>query len=90
MFTRHLPDDHGLLLVQKKDSRMEASIHMMFMWIDLGVIWINSDYLIVDSVLARRWKIAYLPKNPAKYVLETSVSHLVEFHIGDKVRFDEM
>jgi len=90
MFRRHLSDDHGLVLVQKKDSRMEASIHMMFMWIDLGIIWINSDYFVVDSVLARRWKIAYLPKNPAKYVLETGVSHLAEFHIGDKVRFDEM
>ncbi|MGE5124153.1 MAG: DUF192 domain-containing protein [Acidobacteriaceae bacterium] len=89
MFTKHLADDQGLLLVQKEDSRINASIHMMFMWMDLAVIWINSDYTVVDQVLARRWKPAYLPQKPAKYVLETSVSHLAEFAIGDKVIFEE-
>jgi hypothetical protein len=39
--------------------------------------------------LARRWKLAYLPKKAAKYVLETGVSNLSDFNIGDKVRFEE-
>jgi len=90
MFTKSLPDGQGVLLVQKEDSRINASIHMMFMWIDLAVVWINSDYLVVDLVLARRWKLVYLPKKAAKYVLETGVSHLVDFNIGDKVRFNEL
>lgn len=89
MFTRSLPENHGLLLVQKNDSRMNSTIHMMFMWIDLAVIWIDSNQSVVDQVLARRWKLAYLPKHPAKYVLETDVTHLAEFSIGDTVRFDE-
>jgi len=63
---------------------------MMFMWIDLAVIWISSDYSVVDFVLARRWKMAYLPKRAAKFVLETDVSHLSDFNIGDQVRFDEI
>ena len=90
MFTKSLPDGQGVLLVQKEDSRINASIHMMFMWIDLAVVWINSDYTVVDLVLARRWKLVYLPKKAAKYVLETGVSHLVDFNIGDKVCFNEM
>lgn len=90
MFTRYLPDDQGLLLVQKDDSRMNASIHMMFMWIDLAVIWINSDYIVVDLVLAHRWKFAYMPKKPAKYVLEIGVGHLGEYAVGDRVHFDEV
>jgi uncharacterized membrane protein (UPF0127 family) len=89
MFTKSLPDDHGLLLVQSSDSRINSSIHMMFMWMDLAVIWISSEYSVVDLVLARRWKMAYLPKRAAKYVLETGVSHLSDFNIGDIVRFDE-
>lgn len=63
---------------------------MMFMWMDLAIIWINSQYSVVDLVLARRWKIAYLPKKPAKYVLETCVSNLSDFNIGDTLRFKEM
>lgn len=62
---------------------------MMFMWIDLAVIWISGDYEVIDKVLARRWKMAYLPSQPAKYVLETNVSNLSDFNIGDRVRFDE-
>src|SRR4030066_2381212 len=68
MFTKSIPEDQGLLLVQNSDSRLNASIHMMFMWIDLAIIWINSDYLVVDRVLARQWKLIYSPKSGAKYV----------------------
>jgi uncharacterized protein len=85
MFTRSLPENSGILLVQSSDSRINASIHMMFMWMDLAVVWINSELKVVDLVLARRWKLAYLPKQPARYVLETDVSHFGDFNIGDKV-----
>ncbi len=90
MFTRSLSDHHGLLLVQGSDSRLNSSIHMMFMWMDLAVIWLNSELQVVDAILARRWKLAYLPKQPAKYVLETSVDSLHDFSIGDMVNFDEL
>ena len=89
MFTKILPDRRGLLLVQNADSRINSSIHMMFMWMDLAVIWINKDFLVVDTVLAKRWKVAYLPKQPAKYVLEMAESNLGDFNIGDKVHFSE-
>ncbi len=89
MFTPMLPENEGLLLVQVSESRMNSSIHMMFMRIDLAVIWINSEFTVVERVLARRWKLGYIPKQPAKYVLETNVSSLNDFNIGDKVSFEE-
>jgi uncharacterized protein len=89
MFTKSLPDRYGLLLVQSGDSRLNSSIHMMFMWMDLAIIWINKEFKVVDTTLAKRWKMAYLPKQPAKYVLETDVSCLGEFNIGDTVNFHE-
>jgi uncharacterized membrane protein (UPF0127 family) len=90
MFTKYLPDDQGLLLVQRSDSRVNSSIHMMFMRMDLAVIWINSDFKVVDRVLARRWKLAYLPRSAAKFVLETGINHIDEFDIGDKVCFEDV
>jgi uncharacterized membrane protein (UPF0127 family) len=90
MFTKNLPDDYGLLLVQGSDTRVNSTIHMMFMHIDLAVIWINSDLHVVDTVLARRWKMAYIPKEPAKYVLETSTYYIDNFKVGDSLRFDEV
>jgi hypothetical protein len=86
MFRKSLPENYGLLLVQKTESKINASIHMMFMWMDLAVIWINNDNVVVDLVRARRWKLAYVPKAAARYVLETSESHLADYRIGDKVQ----
>ena len=89
MFKKSILDDQGLLLVQNSDSKVNSSIHMMFMWMDLAVIWINSEFTVVDRVLARRWKLAYFPKSAARYVLETGISHLNDFAVGDKVYFDD-
>jgi uncharacterized membrane protein (UPF0127 family) len=89
MFKKNVPDGQGLLLVQNTDSKINSSIHMMFMRIDLTVIWINSEFTVVDRVLARRWKLAYFPKSAAKYVLETGISHINDFNVGDKVHFED-
>jgi murein DD-endopeptidase MepM/ murein hydrolase activator NlpD/uncharacterized membrane protein (UPF0127 family) len=75
-FRRQIPIHWGLLLVQKRDSRVDASIHMLGVWTDLAVIWINSAEEVVDIKLARRWRLAYLPERPARYVLELAPAHL--------------
>jgi uncharacterized membrane protein (UPF0127 family) len=89
MFRRSLPENWGLLLVQSRDSRMDSSIHMLAMWIDLAVVWITDSGEVVDVRQARRWRPAYFPRRPARYVLEMAVAHLEDFHIGEKVRFEE-
>ncbi len=88
-FRRTLPEDWGLLLVQDKDSRLDAAIHMLGVWMDLAVIWINSTGKVVDVSLARRWRPVYIPKSPARYVLEMTPARLQDFKIGDEIRFEE-
>jgi uncharacterized membrane protein (UPF0127 family) len=88
-FRRNLPDNWGLLLVQNRNSRLDSSIHMLAMWIDLAVVWITDAGEVADVRLAHRWRLAYFPRRPARYVLEMAVTHLEDFHIGDKVRFEE-
>ena len=90
MFRRAMPPGEGLLLVQRRDSRLDASIHMLFMWIDLAVVWINSNEQVVDVRLARRWRLAYLPARPARYVLEMPAEHLRDFKIGDRVSIENL
>jgi uncharacterized membrane protein (UPF0127 family) len=62
---------------------------MLGVWFDLAVVWINSTYQVVDVKLARRWRPAYFPKRPARYVLEIAPQRLGDFHEGDQVAFDE-
>jgi uncharacterized membrane protein (UPF0127 family) len=87
MFRRQLAEDEGLVLVEGRESRMDTSIHMLFVWTDLAVIWLNKEGEVVDTVLARAWKPFYAPSKPARYTLEIHPSRLNEFNIGDKVEF---
>jgi uncharacterized membrane protein (UPF0127 family) len=88
-FRSDLARDDGLVLVGKRDSRVDSSIHMFFVSFDLAVIWINSDMQVVDKILARSWKPAYFSKQPAKYVLEVHPDRWDEFQVGDRVKFKD-
>lgn len=88
-FRRNLPVGEGLLLVQKRDSRVDSSIHMLFVWMDLAVIWINQARQVVDARLARRWHPVYVPGEPARFVLEIATERIGDFRIGDRVEFRE-
>ena len=87
MFRKLLQEKTGLLLVNKSDSRLEAAIHMLFVFMDLGIIWINSNYEVVDKSLARAWHLFYQPSRPAQFTLEVNPAELGYFNVGDKVEF---
>jgi uncharacterized membrane protein (UPF0127 family) len=88
MFRRSLAAEEGLLLVQSRENRLDAAIHMLFMWVDLAVVWINAASEVVDVRLARRWRPIYVPTRPALYVLELAEGHLADFKVGDQVKFE--
>jgi uncharacterized membrane protein (UPF0127 family) len=87
MFHPPLDDHDGIVLVQKRESRMDAAIHMLFMRADLSIIWLDSKMRVVDKVKANKWGISFVPKHPARYVLELSSSRFSEFNIGDVIEF---
>lgn len=82
-----LPIDGAALLVERNDSKINATIHMFFMRFDLCVVWINTAYEVVDVQVARRWRPAYTPEKPARYILETNVANFGKFKVGDRVSF---
>jgi len=90
-FTFHprLALDEGLLLVGKRDSRLDSSIHMLFVSFDLAVYWINSEMKVVDKIIAQSWRPAYFSKQPAKYVLEIHPDRWGDYEIGETVQFKD-
>jgi uncharacterized protein len=89
MFRSQLDQDDGLLLVEERDSRLDSSIHMFFVPFDLAVFWIDNSKTVVDKVIAKSWKPAYLPKQPARYILEIHPDRWGDYDIGDKVEFKD-
>jgi len=81
-----LPDGMGLLLVNSKESRSEAAIHMWAVFFPLGVVWLDSSLRVVDCRLAQPWRV-YYPTLPARYTLEGPPSILDAVAVGDKLEF---
>ncbi len=87
MFRSSLPVDEGLLLEIGRDSKVDSSIHMFFVPFDLAVFWINSDLCVVDKILAKSWRPAYFPAQPARYTLEMHPDRFDDYHVGDRIEF---
>jgi len=86
-FRRRLPEDEGVLLVGGRESRMDASIHMFFVFFPIAVVWLDRERRVVDTVIARPFRPLYLPKAPAKDVLEGAPSLLKQVSVGDLLEF---
>ncbi len=90
MMVSHLPEDEGLLFVGGKDSKVDSTIHMLFMRFSIGVVWINAQHVVVDKRLAKPWRLAYAPKAAAKYFIEANPSILERIEIGDSLQFYDL
>ncbi len=86
-FHRSLPAQGGLVLVEKRESRLNTAIHMLFVPFALGVIWVNGRGQVVDKVLALPWRLSYAPKAPAQYVIEGHPDILAQVETGMTVQF---
>jgi uncharacterized membrane protein (UPF0127 family) len=86
-FRRELAEEDGLVLVEKSDNRVNTAIHMLFVSFDLGIIWVNNAGEVVDTVVAKPWRLSYVPQAPARYVIEGHPTCLQGVKIGDHIEF---
>ncbi len=86
-FRRHVGIDDGLVLVYESDGKVNTSIHMLFVFFALGVVWVNDAGQVVGTVLAKPWRPSYVPPAPARYVIEGHPAILKKVHVGDHIIF---
>jgi hypothetical protein len=90
MLSKELDPDYGIIIVEEKESRINTSIHMMFVKQDLTVLWLNKKMEIVDKMLAKKWSPVYVPSKPAQYILELHQSKYKEYEVGDQLIFADI
>ena len=82
MFQKKL--ERPLVLVLGRESRVGASIHMMFMRFPIDAVFLDTEKKVVDKVTLKPWALNYTPKKAAKYVVEMKVG-TAKCKVGDKV-----
>jgi uncharacterized membrane protein (UPF0127 family) len=89
-FRRCLDQDEGLWLVGQRESRVDAAIHMLFVFFPIAAIWLDQNGRVVDAKLALPFRPYYGPRDPAKDILEGPPSLLEKVRVGDRLRFEEI
>jgi uncharacterized membrane protein (UPF0127 family) len=87
MFHPPLKEDEAYVFVEGRESRSLTTIHMLFVFFPLAVIWLDADKRVVDKVLARPFYPYYAPGSPAQYYLECHPRTLGMAEIGDQLQF---
>jgi uncharacterized membrane protein (UPF0127 family) len=85
MFRRKLQPGEALLFVNPRETIADAAIHMLFVGMPLGVAWLDSEWRVVDTVLAKPWRAHYAPRRPAKYILEGAPALLRALVLGTEI-----
>jgi len=75
------------VLVENSEGKVSAGVTMLFCFMDLGVVWVNAEGRVVDTALAKPWRLSYMPKASAQYVVETDPSLLELIAEGDHLHF---
>jgi uncharacterized membrane protein (UPF0127 family) len=86
-FRRSLPEDEGLLFVFKRESVSQTAIHMFFVFFSIAAVWLDDEGRVVDAKLAKPWRPAYVPAQPARYLIEARPSLLQRVKVGDVLKF---
>ncbi len=87
---RALNANEGIILAYAKESKMRSAIHMLGMFFDLAIIWLDMDFRVVDVRIAKKWRSFITPQKSAAYVIECSVFRAKEFNIGDQIAIDPL
>lgn len=90
MFTNQIIENEGALFVNRSENRLDSAIHMFFMNYDIAVFWMNNRNVIVDKLIARKWRPIYYPKAKASKILETHVNNFEKIQIGEQLVIEKL
>jgi len=89
MLTGKIGVDRGICMkIPISDSKYNASVTMAFCFLPMDILFVDSEMTVVDKVCLKPWKMSYIPKKPARYVIESSKNKFSKIKIGDKIRIE--
>jgi len=85
MFEDKKKFNYALVFDFPTESRIGASLHMLFVFFPIDVLFLNKDKKIVDKVTLNPFIPNYTPKKAAKFVIEMPKGKAKIAKIGEKI-----
>lgn len=80
--------DFALVFPLERESRLEASIHMLFVFFPIDVLWLDKNKRVVDKREALKpFVLSAVPKKAAKYIVELPAGKAKAVKTGDKLEW---
>lgn len=87
MFERQENFDYALIFPLPYESRIGASVHMLFVFFPIDIFFLDSGKKVVDKATLRPWTLNYTPRQAAKYLVEMPAGTLGKIKLGDKLKW---
>lgn len=84
MFEAQKNFDYALIFEMNKESRIMSSIHMLFVFFPIDVIFLDSQKRVVEvKEKLLPFTISFTPKKPTKYIIEMPVGKSKDINVND-------
>ena len=92
MFSTKKKIDKGLCMILPldEDVKFGAAVTMWFCFSSMNILFINSEYKVVDNIELKPWKLSYIPKDKCLYVIESTPNKFKNIKIGDSVEIKNL
>jgi len=77
--------DYALIFEFPRESRISASLHMIFVFFPIDVLFLDKGKKVVDKITLNPFTPNYTPKYNAKYVVELPKGKAKPIKLGEKV-----
>ena len=85
MFEDKKKFDYALVFEFPRESKIGTSLHMIFVFFPIDVLFLDKDKVVVDKVTLPPFQTNYTPKKKAKYVIEMPEGKAKKIRIGSKI-----
>ena len=87
MFEDKKKFDYALIFDFPIESKIGTSLHMIFVFFPIDVLFLNKEKKVVDKVTLPPFQPNYTPRKAAKYVIEMPQGKAKTVKIGNKIEW---
>ena len=88
MFERKRNFDYGLVFHLPFETRAGASVHMLFVFFPIDIVYLDAQKRITEIARLNPWQLNFTPRKAAKWFIELPAGKAKGLKAGEKVEWD--